>query len=93
MAFTKQLNVTWTDYNDSTDIWALVPPNSLEQFKSKIHEMYDQGKTDSLYGVMLPTETPGLVMKRLFVDDAACLEWINFLNSRGGNFTYQIFDI
>lgn len=93
MAFTKQLNITWTRFTDVDDLWSAHSQQVKNLIIDKFNEMTAAGKTDGV-STLLPTDTPGQVRSIKFIDDAACMEWLNFNRSLGyNNFTYQIFEI
>ena len=92
MKYTKRVKVVWNTVPQDTEPSDLIQDITKKQlFIDKMASMVAQDKTDGVY-VQVPTSLPGNRRYRVFVDEAAALEYVEFLEANFADFTYTIVD-
>lgn len=77
MTFTKRTTITWNSPNQRTE------PAMQQAKKDKLTEMGADSKTDNL-----PTLVDEVTTIRLWSDQAAAEEWINFITTLSAQYGY-----
>lgn len=92
MKYTKRVNLVWSMVPPETEPSDLIQDMTKKQlFIDKMASMVVQDKTDGVY-VQVTSSQPGNHRYRVFVDEAAALECVEFLEANFTDFTYTIVD-
>jgi len=92
MKYTKRVNLVWSKVPPDTEPSDLIKDITKKQaFIDKMSSMVAQDKTDGVY-VKITTSMPGNHRYRVFVDEAAALEFVEFVEANFTGFTYTMVD-